>query len=64
MKVGDQVGGMITVEKTAKNVRVTIPKVAIPPEQFDAFLDWLRLEEIAQGSRLTEEDANRITGAS
>ena len=51
---------MITVEKTNTDVRVTIPKDAVPPEQLNAFLDWLRLEEIAQRSRLTEQDANRL----
>ena len=51
---------MITVEKTNTDVRVTIPKDAVPPEQLNAFLDWLRLEEIAQRSRLTEVDANRL----
>ena len=51
---------MITVEKTGADVRVTIPKDAMPPEQLNAFLDWLRLEEIVQRSRLTEEVANRI----
>ena len=51
---------MITVEKTDKDVRVTIPKDAVPPKQLNAFLDWLRLEEIAQRSRVTEEEADRI----
>jgi hypothetical protein len=51
---------MITVENTNTDVRVTIPKNAVPPEQLDAFLDWLRLEEIAQRSRLTEADADRL----
>ena len=51
---------MITVEKTDKDVRVTIPKDAMPPKQLNAFLDWLRLEEIAQRSGLTEEEADRI----
>ncbi len=51
---------MITVETTEADVRVTISKDAVPPEQLDAFLNWLRLEEIVQRSRLTEEDANRI----
>ena len=48
------------MEKTNTDVRVTIPKNAVPPEQLDAFLDWLRLEEIAQRSRLTEAEANKI----
>ena len=51
---------MITVEKTDTDVRVTIPKDAVPPKQLNAFLDWLRLEEITQRSRLTEEEADRI----
>jgi hypothetical protein len=51
---------MITVEKTGTDVRVTIPKDAVPPKQLNAFLDWLRLEEIAQRSGLTEEEADRI----
>lgn len=51
---------MITVERTETDVRVTIPKNAVPPKQLNAFLDWLRLEEIAQRSGLSEEDADRI----
>jgi len=51
---------MITVEKTQNDVRVTIPKDALPPSQLNAFLDWLRLEEIAQRSHLSDEEANRI----
>ena len=51
---------MITVEETNADVRVTIPKDAVPPKRLNALLDWLRLEEIVQRSHLTEEDANRI----
>jgi hypothetical protein len=51
---------MITVEQTSCDVRVTIPRDAIPPRRLNALLDWLRLEEIAQRSRLTEEEADRI----
>ena len=51
---------MIVVEKTDSDVRVTIPKDAVPPKQLNAFLDWLRLEEIAQHSSLTEAEADRI----
>jgi len=49
---------MITVETTTTDVRVTIPKDAVPPKQLNAFVDWLRLEEVAQRSRLTEKDAD------
>jgi hypothetical protein len=51
---------MITVEKTDTDVRVTIPRNAMPPKQLNAFLDWLRLEEIAQRSGLTADEADRI----
>jgi hypothetical protein len=51
---------MITVETTDTDVRVTIPKDAVTPKQLNAFLDWLRLEEIAQRSGLTEKEADRI----
>jgi hypothetical protein len=51
---------MITVEKTGTHVRVTIPKDAVPPKQLNALLDWLRLEEIAQRSSLTEKEADRL----
>jgi hypothetical protein len=51
---------MITVENTETDVRVTIPKDAVPPKRLNALLDWLRLEEVVQRSRLTEADADRI----
>jgi len=54
---------MIVVENTDTDVRVTIPRNAVPPKQLNAFLDWLRLEEIAQRSGLAEEDADRIAEA-
>ena len=40
--------------------RVQACEAETAPGQLDAFLNWLRLEEIVQRSRLTEEDANRI----
>lgn len=51
---------MITVEKTNTEVRVTIPNDALPPKELDAFLDWLRLEETVQRSRLSEKEASQI----
>lgn len=51
---------MITVETTDAAVRVTIPKNSMPAKQLNAFLDWLRLEEIVQHSRLTQEGANEL----
>lgn len=51
---------MITVETTETDVRVIIPKNTLSPEQLTAFVDWLRFEEIAQGSQLNEEQADRL----
>lgn len=51
---------MITVEKTPDELRVTIPNDAVPPKRLNALLDWLRLEELVQHSRLTETEADRI----
>ena len=51
---------MITVETTNTDVRVTIPKDAMPPKQLNAFLDWLRLEEEMQRSHLAEAEADRL----
>ena len=51
---------MITVETTDADLRVTIPKDAVPPKRLNALLDWLRFEEIAQHSHLTEADADRL----
>jgi hypothetical protein len=51
---------MITVEKTGADLRVTISKDAVPPKRLNALLDWLRLEELAQRSHLTEADSDRL----
>jgi hypothetical protein len=51
---------MITVEKTETNLLVTIPNDAVPSKRLNALLDWLRFEETAQRSRLTEADADRL----
>ncbi len=51
---------MITVETTNTDVRVTIPRDAVPTRQLNAFVDWLRLEEVAQRSRLTEKEADHL----
>jgi hypothetical protein len=51
---------MITVEKTTTELRVTIPNDAVPAKRLNALLDWLRLEETVQRSRLTETEADRI----
>jgi hypothetical protein len=51
---------MITVEKIDADLRVTIPKGVVPPKRLNALLDWLRFEEIAQRSQLTETEVDRL----
>ena len=51
---------MITVETTDADLRVTIPRDAVPAKRLNALLDWLRFEEIAQRSKLTEADADKL----
>lgn len=51
---------MITVETTDADLRVTIPRDAVPLKRLNALLDWLRFEEIAQRSKLTEADADKL----
>jgi hypothetical protein len=51
---------MITVEQTGADLRVTIPKDALPPKRLNALLDWLRLEETAQRSHLSEAEADHL----
>lgn len=51
---------MITVERTDKDVRVTIPKDEVPADRLNSFLDWLRLEAIVRRSDLTEEAAGKL----
>jgi hypothetical protein len=51
---------MILIEEREGDVRVTIRKDAVPAKTLNELLDWLRLEEVAQRSRLTEQDADGI----
>jgi hypothetical protein len=51
---------MITVEKTGDEMRVIIPSDAITPDRLNSFLDRLRFEEVAQRSRLTDEQVDRL----
>jgi hypothetical protein len=49
---------MIAVESSEDTVRVSIPRGEVGAEALDAWLDWLRLESIAQNSQLSEVDAD------
>lgn len=39
---------------------MTIPKDAVPPNRLNELLDWLRVEEIAQRSSLSEAEADEL----
>ena len=51
---------MIAVETSELNIHVRIPRGEVRGEAVDAFLDWLKLESIAERSRLAESDADTI----
>ena len=51
---------MISVEQTSTEVRITIPRDAMAPDQLSSFLDWLAVEEACQKSQLTERDADTL----
>jgi hypothetical protein len=51
---------MITVETTETDVRVTIPKDAMPADRLNSFLDWLRLEALTSRSALSDTVADDI----
>lgn len=41
-------------------MRVTIPKVEVPLERVNSFVEWLQLEAVARRSGLSEADADRL----
>lgn len=51
---------MITVESTDAGVRVTIPPGEVTAQRLNAFLDWLRFENLARQSQLSEAEAGRL----
>ena len=51
---------MITVESTASDIHVIIPKDEVPPERVNSFLDWLRLKAIARRSAMSSEEPDRM----
>ena len=52
---------MIAVEANNNEIRVKIPTDGMSPEAVRAFLDWLRLEAAARRSRLTDDEAWRLS---
>lgn len=51
---------MIVTENCAEGLRVTIPRDEVAPERLNRWLEWLRLEAVAQRSRLTEAAADEL----
>ena len=51
---------MISIESTPTDIRVTIPKLDVPPERLNSFLDWLRMESVVGRSQLPEAEAEQI----
>jgi len=52
--------GMITIEATGHQIRLTIPTDGMLPEQINDFVAWLQVEAIARRSKLTDEDAKNL----
>ena len=52
---------MIAVETSEKAIRVSIPTDGMPAEAVNAFVDWLRVEAAARRSRLTEDEAWKLS---
>ncbi len=52
---------MIAVETDEKEIRITIPTHGMPAAAISRFVAWLKLEATAQRSRLTEEDAWKLS---
>jgi hypothetical protein len=52
---------MIAVETTEKAIHISIPTEGMPAEAVNAFVDWLRVEAAARRSRLTEDQAWKLS---
>lgn len=51
---------MIVTEDCPEGLRVIIPRDEVPPELLNRWLEWLRLEALAQRGRLTETGADEL----
>jgi len=52
---------MIGVRAIANRVEVTIPTEGLSPEEIKDLVSWLRVESIVSRSRLSEEEAWKIS---
>ena len=51
---------MITVESTATEIHVTIPRDTVDERSLDAVLRWLEFDGIARTSKMTGDEASRL----
>ena len=51
---------MITIESTEREVRVSIPRDEMDPVRLEHLLRPFRLEAAVSGSKMTEEEADRM----
>jgi hypothetical protein len=51
---------MITVESTSEDIRVTIPRQDMAPEQIEAILRPFRFVSLVSGSQMSQDEANRL----
>ena len=51
---------MIAVESSEETIHIRIPRGEVRDEALDAWMDWLKLESIAEKSRLSEQEADAM----
>lgn len=51
---------MIAVESSEEIIHIHIPRGEVRPEALDAWMDWLKLESIAEKSQLSEQEADAM----
>ena len=51
---------MITIESTAKEIHVTIPRDDVDVRSLDAVLRWLEFDGIARTSKMTGDEAFQL----
>ena len=52
---------MIAVKAEKDHVEVSIPTEGMTPEEVNDFIGWIRLESIFSRSKITEEDAWKLS---
>jgi hypothetical protein len=55
------VPAMIAVKADKDHVEISISTEGMTPEEINDFVSWLRVESVARRSKLTEEDAWKLS---